>query len=492
MVGDDASPNPGQDEIIRGTDYQEVQSDFPLSSQILTGLFLNVTLAGPGYSQQTYQHTIFDGIGIAARASGAPVTVSTDPGQSPPLTELDTTTLNVLAADYDPAALTQEQNELPALQEELGTLIDESSTSQPSASQDLLLQQEIDVLQLYAIMTGRIIATNYDIGSDILTSAIAREGLVSAYFDAPRITIVDTKLQTTQGSTNQAPEPGLQVTMDLLKDTIRTVVAPGQAANVSFGFNVARGMNDSVLESQSLPPSMSQTPELLIGSPVSAVGVFNAAQTAGIPVTTLMPTDMAAVDGLDIPANAQTLIEQALAQGEIVAVPAQSVTINGQSAVAWFEIDPTTGYTVGVLGDGTHGLDEYTSVLAQRLKQLRDSDDPYLFIAGFLSTAGFGAVAAVFDVLVQQTRFGILAKQIGRQEFKSLLIASLDEIEEIIEGLHFDPAFAAGADAARNSTGFRYSRNRRPVRCSSTFPPQQGPILLTLSLARRHRLLRQP
>ena len=38
----------GQDQIITGQPYQEVLTNFPLGSQILTGLFLNVTLTGAG------------------------------------------------------------------------------------------------------------------------------------------------------------------------------------------------------------------------------------------------------------------------------------------------------------------------------------------------------------------------------------------------------------------------------------------------------------
>jgi hypothetical protein len=54
VVGDDALPDSGLPEAITGTPYQEVLTNFPLSSQILTGLFLNVTESGPGTTSQTY------------------------------------------------------------------------------------------------------------------------------------------------------------------------------------------------------------------------------------------------------------------------------------------------------------------------------------------------------------------------------------------------------------------------------------------------------
>ena len=72
-------PDPDQDAVITGTPYQEVLTNFPLGSQVLTGLFLNVTLSGPARRSRTYQYTIADRIGIAARQSGGPVSVSVAP-----------------------------------------------------------------------------------------------------------------------------------------------------------------------------------------------------------------------------------------------------------------------------------------------------------------------------------------------------------------------------------------------------------------------------
>ena len=71
-IGDDANPNPRNDQIIQGTPFQEFATNFPLGSQVLTGLFLNVTLSGPQGASQTYQHTILDRLGYAARQGLAP------------------------------------------------------------------------------------------------------------------------------------------------------------------------------------------------------------------------------------------------------------------------------------------------------------------------------------------------------------------------------------------------------------------------------------
>ena len=46
-IGRRGLPGPDQDVINDGNAYQEVLTNFPLGSQILTGLFLNITLGGP-------------------------------------------------------------------------------------------------------------------------------------------------------------------------------------------------------------------------------------------------------------------------------------------------------------------------------------------------------------------------------------------------------------------------------------------------------------
>ena len=74
------SADVGADPIINGTPYQEVLTNFPFGSQILTGLFLNVTLLSPPGGEtptsQTFQETLLDRIGYAARQTGGGSTIN--------------------------------------------------------------------------------------------------------------------------------------------------------------------------------------------------------------------------------------------------------------------------------------------------------------------------------------------------------------------------------------------------------------------------------
>ena len=109
-IGDEAYPDGSHDEVIRGTDYQEVLTNFPLASQILTGLFLNVTLSGPGGPTETYEQTLVDRIGYAVRQNGGSPSLSIDTNGPPILSNQDIYTVSVLPGLQDPAAETLFKN----------------------------------------------------------------------------------------------------------------------------------------------------------------------------------------------------------------------------------------------------------------------------------------------------------------------------------------------------------------------------------------------
>jgi len=65
VVGGDPS-NLSSDQVFRGTDFQEVLTNFPLGSQVLTGLFAQVTITSGGSStSQVFNKTLFDRVGPA-------------------------------------------------------------------------------------------------------------------------------------------------------------------------------------------------------------------------------------------------------------------------------------------------------------------------------------------------------------------------------------------------------------------------------------------
>lgn len=63
------------DEIIRGTDFQEAFSSFGAFSTILTGLFLEMDVKSPDGKTETHERALVDRIGFAARQNGGTVVV---------------------------------------------------------------------------------------------------------------------------------------------------------------------------------------------------------------------------------------------------------------------------------------------------------------------------------------------------------------------------------------------------------------------------------
>jgi len=118
-------------------------------------------------------------------------------------------------------------------------------------------------------------------------------------------------------------------------------------------FQAARGVLEDVVETNVFPqPTASGG--FTVAFHASATSVFTAAAAQNIPIITLTPVTIDQVQSLAISADAKARITTALQAGKDVVVPTQGPTIEGKPAIAWYEIDPITGDTVGVGEDGAH------------------------------------------------------------------------------------------------------------------------------------------
>ena len=134
VLGDEAFPDASQDTTITGQSYQEVLTNFPLASQILTGLSLNVTLDGAGSTAQTDTYTLVDRIGYAARQGlAAPESLSVDPSGPPIISDLDFVTLMDSASSLNASVLVPLQNQLTKEQATLSALTSAEITLGSSA-----------------------------------------------------------------------------------------------------------------------------------------------------------------------------------------------------------------------------------------------------------------------------------------------------------------------------------------------------------------------
>src|SRR5262249_18979772 len=160
LVGQDAA-DPNSDVLIRGTDFQEVLTNFPLASSVLTGLFAHITIASPGGATKTFDKTLFDRIGFAGR-NGATTPLSVDPGSEPALSADDLTTFNVLGALQDDSIIhawaTVNDSKLASLKA-IAPLLPNSDPTTPE--QDALQQQASNLSRDLMINTQRVLTANF-------------------------------------------------------------------------------------------------------------------------------------------------------------------------------------------------------------------------------------------------------------------------------------------------------------------------------------------
>ncbi len=330
VLDDEAFPS-DQAETITGTAYQENLDNFPLGSQVLTGLFLNVTLAGPQGPAETYNRALVDLIGYAARQGLVPAThISVNSSGQPVINNYDIWTLDVSAALANPdqsAALTAD-------------LANEGASLAAFSQNAAVPPQAENIVQQYDINLSQQIGIDDVDVSDFMTKRLEPATEVVSYFDRPRVVLVTLFSKQASGST---------VGIDLVRDTTRAVVAPGQSNDAAVTFNIARGFTETGVEDQVV--------KFVAGSNSvvdNTAEVFAAAVNQNIPIISITAGNLALLGRLNFAPEAKARITNAVQLGDIVLVPSSAVILGGTSTTAWYEINPVTGETIGVIQDGGH------------------------------------------------------------------------------------------------------------------------------------------
>ena len=235
-MGDEAEHASG-DETIAGQSYQEVLTNFPLGSQILTGLFLDVTLEGPQGPAESYEQTLVDRIGYAARQGLAQPNIAVDPNAPPIINDFDVTTLNILAGLSDPESHAPLVNDFETASSQYQALV--NSANDPSSSADASAVTRDLVVSATELYGDEVLRE-----SDLLTTQLEQATQTLAYFVRPRITITSSSLN--ESADGQSATLGFSI--NLLRDSIRSVPFPGQGVGASQAFQVTRGIDESALE----------------------------------------------------------------------------------------------------------------------------------------------------------------------------------------------------------------------------------------------------
>ncbi|MGD1072439.1 MAG: hypothetical protein ABSB15_20125 [Bryobacteraceae bacterium] len=437
LIGEDPT-NPANDDTITGTPVQEILTNFPLGSTVLTGLFLTITVTDANGNATTYQKVLYDAIGYAARTTGN-VQVTVNPGQAPALSTIDFTTINVSPSRQDQSILTTWSNLSDSLTAQLQPILAQLP-SNPNAAltpAQTALQQQADLItNELAVNTQRGLTGSFSYLSDLSSTALANESVVTEYLDSPRL-IVSTSFAQANSSGGQT----LQIGFDLLKDDVQVLLPPGQSNPAAPGYRIDRGLIESYLEGKVLSQLASSAPSGANASvyiPGSATDILAAAQQQGIGLVVITASTLAQLSALNISAEAQARITQSIEAGNIVEVPSQAVIIGGVPQIGWLEFQPD-GTAQGVLENGDHGVFEdvtfQQAVLNIQRGGLRVFGTYFVgFLAGFvvglaIDLASFIFYAALPDACpagntaLQCFKFSFSVQEILAIEFSNQLSA---------------------------------------------------------------------
>ena len=368
VVGDDALPDSQLPDAIVGQQYQEFLTNFPLASQVLTGLFLNITLSGPGTTSETFSRALVDRIGYAARQGLGSPNISVSPGSAPAFTNYDAFTLDVSAGADDPHPAAETGLEMQA---DAAQLASAAQQSQDVAAASASFARGFDF-----DMTRKL-GNNFLTLSQLYTNVLATSAGVAAYYAQPRIVLISTRLAAGSGTTASS----LTTAIDILNDSLRVEAAPGQASATTYTFNLTRGVFENLAERDTVA---ALSPSDQTATVDDTYDVFTAAAAQGIGLVAITSANLYELQGLNIPADAKARIATDVGDGFGVIVPDQTVMLGGTPPIAWADINPATGEYIGVDSNGGHqGLVEYLDLVSEDFELAASVTEFFSPVAGF-------------------------------------------------------------------------------------------------------------
>ncbi len=184
---------------------------------------------------------------------------------------------------------------------------------------------------------GNLIALDYAAESDAMTDALARTLDVTVRRNTPRILITTMRAD----SADDSPTLSLDLRLDDL-------AASSKNAGAAKLFQHARGLMESELEGAIMKTFGGEE------RAVSTALLMKEASRNGIGVVAVEPGNRKALESLDLPGSFAALVKATLDGGHVVVLPKSAVDLAGKSRWGFWDIDPQTGATVGVMEGGEH------------------------------------------------------------------------------------------------------------------------------------------
>ena len=400
-VGDSATAIDAY-QVVRGTDYSETFTSFPLGTVLITGVFVDIDVIAPNNpgNPQTFRRVLVDRIGYATRQSGGSVNAP-QPTDPPALTALDLMTIQASPSLQPVDAFSVRQSRLSALRAQLAPLVAQVNAlpnpSQQTPDQIALRTKANNLNRDTTIATLELMTAAYSGYADHSVGDIGATYLVKPWIISPRLTIAHANVDNA----------GFHLNLDIRKNDLRVYPLPGISYNNTAAFERARGMAESLLEGQVFT-NVSGLPSRNFAS------VFQTADADLVSITRYNP-DL--VDQLNLSADAKARIRDTVAgaNGRSVMAPRAPVIVNGSPYSVWLETDPGTGVTISTGEDGTHqAIGEYAGLLLDLLgvDSLETQMAKFIGQVDSIGVSGIAFTAAVIDAISSGNPFTDLAAQI--------------------------------------------------------------------------------
>lgn len=359
LVIDQGDDNPNDDPLIRAADYQEVASNFPFASQTLTGLFLEMDTIHPLGAVKTTRSTLLDRIGFDVRQNGG--TPNLGDTNVPAISPFDLTSINVSTGAQLPGLVLRRKTLLEAVRAETELLqpqIEAIADLDPTTftpEQQSLVDQSAFLSQNAFRLTSSFLVERFHELSDLSSHSSENAYAAKVYPAEPRLTVARHFVSTELGATPGTLQFEVHTNLDLRKNDVRIVLRPGQNAAVDTILNMSRGYLESIAETTAMQ-------NVLPGEPVfSAHSLLVEAEAQGISTVVLTEANASQLDPLPLSNEAKARISQAIHGNKIVITPSAMVQLGDLTTVGWYETDLTTGETIGVMEDGSHGVSAETA-----------------------------------------------------------------------------------------------------------------------------------
>ncbi len=384
--------------LATGQAIQEIVTNFPAASNLLTGLFVDVRSTGPGgVGAESFRHVILDRIGFAARHPGE-LDLASDPvevGQAPAVSPFHRTLIHVSGGQVPEHVGAGSSWHTKRLTEAgfRDIVAPLQAFTDANGDQAILPPELMGYYEDTRRLAGDLGASRArSAGLKFLHASAGFNGLLAAhhtvvaYPDRARLVFAEAREVAGEGG----------FAMNVVRGAIFATNRPGQMRAGVTQFRFARGLMDKTLESEVIEGFVPPGARI-----VSWERLLVAAADQAIAMRLVMPDNHLDLLRLALPQNVVSRIQADLEAGRAVLCPESPPLIDGSPAFLWLAYDQETGEATVTDVDGHHAAaGEYGISLGVLWKASAAGVN-----AGALAGGAIGVLVGAFDV-VRSKRFG--------------------------------------------------------------------------------------